>query len=150
MNQYLFQYCQKIVVISNDSKSVLLCKRKWEADYDGVFSFIGGKMETTDDGIIAWLKREKDEEVGENFKVKIFPTLSYNTFFRKKDGNAMILPHYLALHVEWGIVLSEEYSEYVWVEIEKLADLEPKIPNIPQVINQLLNQNILESDFIII
>jgi hypothetical protein len=38
----------------------------------------------------------------------------------------------------------------VWVEIEKLADLEPKIPNIPQVIDQLLNQNILESDFIII
>ena len=57
-------------------------------------------METTDDGIIARHKREKDEEVGENFKVKIFPTLSYNTFFRKKDGNAMILPHYLALHVE--------------------------------------------------
>jgi hypothetical protein len=64
-----------------------------------VFSFIGGKMETTDDGIIAGLKREKDEEVGENFKIKIFPNLSYNTFFRKKDGNAMILPHYLAVHI---------------------------------------------------
>ncbi len=57
-------------------------------------------METTDDGIIAGLKREKDEEVGTQFKVKIFHTLSHNTFFRKKDGNAMILPHYLAIHVE--------------------------------------------------
>jgi ADP-ribose pyrophosphatase YjhB (NUDIX family) len=150
MNQYLFQYCQKIVVISHDYKSALLCKRRWEADYDGVFSFIGGKMETTDDGIIAGLKREKDEEVGENFKVKIFPTLSYNTFFRKKDGNAMILPHYLALYIEWEIMLSEEYSEYRWIEIEKLADFEPKIPNIPEVITQLLNQNILASEFVII
>lgn len=47
-------------------------------------------------------------------------------------------------------MLSEEYSEYRWVEIEKLADFEPKIPNIPEIIAQLLAQNILASEFVII
>ena len=64
MEQYNFQYCQKIVVLSKDRTKVLLCKRKGEADYDGIFSFIGGKMETTDISIIEGLKREKDEETG--------------------------------------------------------------------------------------
>lgn len=150
MNQYLFQYCQKIVVLSSDQTKVLLCKRKWEADYDGVFSFIGGKMETTDDGIIAGLKREKDEEVGTQFKVQIFHTLSYNTFFRKKDGNAMILPHYLAIHVEWDIELNEEYSEYKWVAREELDHFSPMIPNIPEITEQLIKLGIIWTSSVII
>jgi hypothetical protein len=48
MENLLFQYCQKIVVYSQDGQSVLLCKRKGEADFDSVFSFIGGKMERSD------------------------------------------------------------------------------------------------------
>jgi hypothetical protein len=47
-------------------------------------------------------------------------------------------------------MLSDEYLEYRWIEIEKLADFEPIIPNMPLVIAQLLNHNILESDFTII
>ena len=49
MDPTLFQYCQKIAVLSNDRTSVLLCRRRGEADYDGVFSFIGGKLEVTDE-----------------------------------------------------------------------------------------------------
>lgn len=52
MPNYNFQYCQKLIVISPEKDTVLLCKRKGEADYDGVFSFIGGKMETSDISIM--------------------------------------------------------------------------------------------------
>jgi ADP-ribose pyrophosphatase YjhB (NUDIX family) len=52
MENLLFQYCQKIVVYSQDGQKVLLCKRKGEADFDGTFSFIGGKMERSDGGIL--------------------------------------------------------------------------------------------------
>lgn len=38
---------------------VLLAKRRGEADYDGVFSFIGGKLESTDGGLVQGLRREK-------------------------------------------------------------------------------------------
>jgi ADP-ribose pyrophosphatase YjhB (NUDIX family) len=98
-NKYNFQYCQKIVVFSQDFTKVLLCKRKDEADYNGVYSFIGGKMEATDEDIITAIQREKNEEVGENFKVKIYTEFSNNLIFKKKSGDYMILPHYLAIHV---------------------------------------------------
>ena len=138
MSELNFQYCQKIIVLSKDKNSVLLCKRKGEADYDGVFSFIGGKMENTDLSIIEGLKREKDEEVGTGFQILLYPTFSLNLLFRKKDGNPMILPHYLAVYEEGNIELNEEYSEFQWVEINKLNDFEPKISNIPETVNELL------------
>lgn len=136
---YHFQYCQKIVVLSADKTKVLLCKRRGEADYDGTFSFIGGKMETTDASILAGLKREKDEEVGVDFKVALYPHFSHNALFRKSDGNAMILPHYLAFHKSGEMDLrEEEYSEYQWVSLDELDIFEPKIPNIPETVRELL------------
>lgn len=147
MSNFNFQYCQKIVVLSKDKTKALLCKRKWEADYDGVFSFIGGKMETTDGSIVDGLKREKDEEVGEQFKAKLYPTYSTNMFFRKKDGNAMILPHYLAIHQEGEVKLNEEYSQYQRVDIKDLKTFEPKIANIPEIIEILLRlEKVIEDE----
>lgn len=136
---YNFQYCQKIVVLSKDKKKVLLCKRKGEADYDGVYSFIGGKMETSDNDIISSIKREKDEEVGENFKIELYPDYSNNLSYRKKSGDFMILPHYYARHLDGEIDLNEEYSDYKWVDIEELVYFEPKIKNIPDTVQILLN-----------
>lgn len=152
MSNLHFQYCQKIVVYSKDGQSVLLCKRKGEADYDGVFSFIGGKMETTDGAIIEGLKREKNEEVGEDFKIKIFPAFSTNEFFVKKDGNAMVLPHYYAIHESGDITLNEEYSEYQRVPLADITSFEPKIYTIPRSLNSLaLLQEILhKTEFVII
>jgi ADP-ribose pyrophosphatase YjhB (NUDIX family) len=145
-NKYNFQYCQKIVVFSQDFTKVLLCKRKDEADYNGVYSFIGGKMEATDEDIITAIQREKNEEVGENFKVKIYTEFSNNLIFKKKSGDYMILPHYLAIHVGGDIQLNEEYSEYQWVNITDLEQFEPKIKNIPESVNKLLKLKTIMGD----
>jgi len=138
MDKYNFLYCQKIVVFSTDMNSVLLCRRKGENDYDGVFSFIGGKMETSDGSFIAGLQREKNEEVGENFKIEIYPFFTTNLFFIKKSGEFMVLPHFYARHIKGEILLSDEYSEFQWVEIDKLINFEPKISSIPDTVNKLL------------
>lgn len=129
----LFQYCQKLIILSEDKTKVLLAKRKGEADYDGVYSFIGGKMETTDESIVAGMQREKDEEIGTNAKVKVLANETYNLLFRKKDGNSMILPHIAGIYVSGVIVLNEEYSDYQWIPINELAEFEPKIANIPEL-----------------
>ncbi len=152
MKKYNFQYCQKIVVFSRDKTKVLLCKRKGEEDYDNMFSFIGGKMETDDISIIEGLKREKNEEVGKMFKIKIYPLFSFNLLFKKKEGNSMVLPHYLAIYENGKINLNEEYSDYQWIEINKLKDFEPKIPTIPEAVNNLLKLEkiVEEKEFILI
>lgn len=130
---FLFQYCQKLVILSADKQSVLLAKRKGEADYDGTYSFIGGKMETTDKSIIDGMRREKDEEIGPSVKIKVLPNESYNVLFKKKDGNSMILPHIAGVFQSGEILLSDEYSDYKWVPFNELGSLEPKIDNIPEL-----------------
>ena len=153
MEKYNFQYCQKIIIVSQDKTKVLLCKRKEEKDYNGVFSFAGGKMETTDDSIIEGIKREKKEELGKKFKLKLFQTFSINVLFRKKDGSSMILPHYLAVHQGGEVNLnSSEYSECKWIKIDELEKFEPKIPNIPEMVRQILRLEKVsdEKDFIVI
>ena len=126
----LFQYCQKLVILSADRQSVLLAKRKGEADYDGVFSFIGGKMETTDTSFVAGMKREKTEEIGPNAVVAVLPDETRNVLFRKKDGNSMVLPHIAGVYVSGNITLNEEYSEYQWVPLAELEAFEPKIDSV--------------------
>jgi len=129
----LFQYCQKLVILSADRQSVLLAKRKGEADYDGVYSFIGGKMETTDEGLLAGMKREKDEEIGQAAKINVLPDETFNLFFRKKDGNTMVLPHIASIYVSGEIELNDEYSDYRWVPLVDIDGFEPKVPNITQL-----------------
>jgi 8-oxo-dGTP pyrophosphatase MutT (NUDIX family) len=130
-SKLLFQYCQKLVIFSADRKSVLLAKRKGEADLDGVFSFVGGKMETTDKTILDGIRREKNEEIGEAAKIRVLPDETSNLLFRKKDGNSMILPHIVGVFVSGDIVLNEEYGEYKWVPIVELDNFEPKVGNVP-------------------
>ena len=146
MNHLLFQYCPKIAVFSTERDSVLLCKRKGEADYDEVFSFIGGKMEVTDSSILAAVQREKTEEVGTDFKINLSLEYSVNVFFRKKDGSSMILPHFYAEYVGDQINLSDEYAEHKWVLLAELDAFEPKISNIPAITRQLALARAVVSD----
>ncbi len=146
MDKYSFQNCQKIVVLSEDKTRVLLCKRKGERDYDGVYSFIGGKMEITDSTIIDGMKREKEEEVGKDCNIFLYPAYNHTTLYRKNDGSYMLLPHYLAVYKGGNINLSDEYSEYKWVKLDELPDFEPKIPNITEVIDILLKLNSVLDD----
>jgi 8-oxo-dGTP pyrophosphatase MutT (NUDIX family) len=135
-----FQYCQKLVIVSADLKSVLLAKRKGEADYDSTYSFIGGKMETTDDTMLAGMEREKYEEIGMNAKVLVLPDETRNLLFRKKDGSAMILPHIAGIFKSGAIELNDEYSNYAWVPLAELTAFEPKIENIPSLTAWAVNK----------
>jgi 8-oxo-dGTP pyrophosphatase MutT (NUDIX family) len=135
--QLLFQYCPKIVVLSEDGTSVLLAKRQGEADHDGTYSFIGGKAETTDESLVAAMQREKNEEIGEGVRLHLCHAYSYNVLFRKKDGNSMVLPHHLAYYIDGEITLSDEYSGYQWVKLTDLPIFEPKIPNILEMVAKL-------------
>ena len=150
--KYCFQNCQKIVVFSQDGKNVLLAKRKDEADYNGTYSFIGGKMEEKDETIVAGMQREKNEEVGNDFKIKLYPVFTTVVYFHKKDGSNMVLPHYYAKHISGDVRLNEEYSEYKWVSLDEIKNFEPKIATIPKVVEDLLRLKPLmrEEDFVIL
>ena len=96
-------------------------------------------METTDENIIEGIKREKDEEVGESVQLEILSDYHPVTFFRKKDGNSMILPHYYAKYIGGEIMLNDEYSDYKRVKVHELDAFEPKIHTIPEMVDKLLH-----------
>lgn len=133
----LFQCCQKLVVINQETDSVLLARRKGEEDYDGVYSLIGGKMETTDDSIFDAIRREKIEEIGDDPVILIAEDISYNVLFTKKDGNSMILPHFYAEYEGGEISLGDEYSDYIWLLIDELDFFNPMIFTIPEAVRQV-------------
>jgi ADP-ribose pyrophosphatase YjhB (NUDIX family) len=132
----LFLYCPKLVVFSEDKQAVLLARRAKEDDYDGVFSLIGGKTETTDGGLLEGLKREKIEEIGADAHVTVCWRMScWQEWFQKSNGKTMVLPHHVALYRGGEITLNKsEYAEYRWVPLTELAAFKPLIPNIPQVV----------------
>lgn len=135
--KYNFQYCQKLVVFDNNGR-VLLARRKGEADYDGTYSFIGGKLEDQDGEPRKGVLREKREEIGNDVTILVAMDVSYNVFFRKKDGNSMVLSHLYAQYVDGVIELSDEYSDYKWVPQEDIATFEPKIETIPDAVKWAL------------
>lgn len=137
MDTTLFQYCQKIVIFSKDGTSVLLAKRRGEADYDGVFSFIGGKLESTDDGLVQGLQREKNEEIGPAARIAVVTGMSLNEYFIKSNGQAMVLPHYYARFLGGEITINEEYSEYKWIAVNEIDDFEPKIETVPRIVRSI-------------
>ncbi len=151
--EYHFQYCPKLVVFSQDGEQVLLAKRYGEADYDGTFAFIGGKLETTDESIDDGLRREKTQEVGTDCRIRVATQMPYTIRFVKSDGNMLLVPHHYAEFVGGDIRINpDEYSDYAWVKLSELEAFEPKIPNIPQMVQAVLRLKPLltQSDFITI
>lgn len=145
----LFQIPQKIVVFRNDGQEVMLARRKGEQDFNGVYAFIGGKIEKEDGSILTGLKREKDEEIGAEAVLNICPHTSYNVYFIKHDGNHTIVPHYYAEFVDGEITTNDEYDDIQWVSCDELAAFEPKVHNIPEVVEWAIKlRTILEpADF---
>jgi len=150
MSSNYFQVCQKLVIVSHDKTMVLLGKRNGESDYDGVFSFFGGKMETSDHSLIEGLRREKNEELGESCWINLYPKLSTNYIFHKNNGDYMVIPHYYAVFGGGQILISNEYSEYQWIHIDELDLFEPKISTIPEIVRKMLEMSIIidEEDMI--
>jgi hypothetical protein len=110
-------------------------------------------MQTTDSSIQTAMGREKNEEIGELAQVKVCLTIARPVLFHKKDGSQMIVPHHIAQFVGGKVVLSDdEYSEYKWAGLDQLQSFEPKVENIPELIDWALKLKVLltEKDFVIV
>jgi len=150
----LFQYCAKLIIFSADKSAVLLARRKGEADYDGTFTFIGGKTETTDGSLLAGIAREKVEEIGPDAKIKVCWTMScFQVWFQKQNGQVVALPHHVAIFEGGNIQLNPgEYDAYKWVPVAELNTFEPKIANIPDAVSaaQRLLAVLEPADFVVV
>jgi len=135
--KFNFQYCPKIIIF-NDKDEVLLCERKWEQDFDWIYSFPWWKREITDEKIEIWIKREIQEELWNDIKLKFYRLFNIEEEYVKKIWDIMILPHYFSYYVWWEIELNEgEYSEYRWVSIVDLKQINT-IPTVEKIVRAFI------------
>jgi 8-oxo-dGTP pyrophosphatase MutT (NUDIX family) len=147
-----FHYCPKQIIFSEDKKSILMARRAGEADYDGVYTFVGGKTETTDGNLLKGLKREKDEEIGTSARVKICWSFScYQAWYRKANGNYMVLPHHIGIFMGGTIDINKnEYDDYKWVPVEEIGEYNdipthaPALQNAQRLLAVLTNEDFEE------
>ena len=143
-SRFNFQYCPKIVIF-NTRKECLLCKRRWEQDFDGIFWFPWWKREITDQSIEAGITREIKEELGDSVVLQVYRLFNIEMEYVKKAGDTMILPHYLAIY-KWGdiVINPDEYSEYRWIEIDYIDSINT-IPTVKWIIKNFLSfQEVME------
>jgi len=130
--------CQKICIYNESDNTILLCKRHGEEDFDGVFSFPGGKMDDADKTMEDGIKRELLEELGGDLNYDLRMNIAINKEYTRKDGEYMVLPHYLAIYKGGEIEINQqEYSDYTWVGLEEVDDINC-IPNIKEIAQELI------------
>jgi 8-oxo-dGTP diphosphatase len=118
-------------IISREDGKILVLKRSSKDDYKpGVWETVGGGMDREETPKEA-LTREIQEETGLAVKVGG----PFNVFTFKKDtGEYKVGITFLCEYVSGDVVLSDEHSEYHWIDPEGFADLE-SVPSLHEEIS---------------
>jgi len=102
--------------IVNDRKELLLIKRQDnEIHCPGAWEVPGGRLEIGENPFDA-LRRETKEET--NLEIEILNPLRVN-FFERDDNQTITMISFLCRPISDSVVLSEEHSDYQWIDIDK-------------------------------
>ena len=106
-------------MIVNDGKLLILKRASNDVHKPGIWEIPGGRIKTGED-LILGLKRETKEETGLDIEVNREISVRH---FRRDDLQEIEMHIFLcnAINVR-DIKLSEEHSEYEWIEIEKCKE----------------------------
>jgi len=120
------QFYLTVKGIINRNGKILVLKRSMADDHlPGVWETPGGGMDEEENPQEA-LKREIKEEAG----LMVVIGKPFNVFtFRKDTGEFKVGVTFLCEYVSGDIVLSDEHSEYRFIEPQEFANL-PSIPSL--------------------
>jgi 8-oxo-dGTP diphosphatase len=108
-----FRNAAKAFIVSG-GKLLLLKRRPDDPHKPGAWDIPGGRLELGEDPFLG-LAREVGEET--KLKVKIIMPISVNHFVRD-DGQKITLTIYLCELSGGEISLSEEHTEYQWIDLK--------------------------------
>lgn len=117
-----FQVGVMAIIEHPDLEKVLLVKRSPNKDYlPGTWETPGGRLDQFESHIDG-LKREIKEETGIDIKV-IKPIKIFHIFRGEKTAkNELIGIEFLCKALSKEVILSEEHTEYKWVDKNSLLD----------------------------
>lgn len=109
-----FRNAAKAFIIK-DGKLLLLKRRPNDPHKPGAWDIPGGRLELGENPFEG-LKREAQEEI--KCDIKIIMPISVHNFVRD-DGQAITLTIYLCELTGGEIKLSEEHTEYKWIDLKE-------------------------------
>lgn len=107
-----FRIAVKAFIIK-DNKILLLKRRDNDVHMPSTWDIPGGRLEVAEDPYIG-LKRETKEE--SNLDIDILLPFDVHHFTRQ-DGQKITMIIFLCTLLSFDIVLSEEHTEYRWVDV---------------------------------
>ncbi len=137
-----------LVAIEKGEIEFLLIKRAEKEIYPNIWQMVTGKIEEGETAYQAAL-REIKEETGLEVK-EMWTVPNVNSFYSPNDDSIIFIPVFLALVNKKEVKLSEEHSDFKWVDSEKAIELLPwpGQKNSVRIIKEFLDGNKKYSEFL--
>lgn len=110
-----FRLSFKAAIINKEKEILLIKRRENDVHYPGGWEFPGGRVEIGEDPFEGF-KREVKEET--NLKINLIKPIKVKYFIRD-DGQKILMTTFLCKALNKEIKLSDEHTEYAWLNLEK-------------------------------
>ncbi len=119
-------YVAANAIISRNDGKILVLKRELNYDHDpDRWETVGGRLIQDIADVKTELKREIKEELGENFKCQVVAPFSTYNFYRGGDKSKELVGiDYVCFYKEGEVNLSDEHTEYKWVDPEDFLEMD--------------------------
>jgi 8-oxo-dGTP diphosphatase len=126
LNMKDFRVAAKAFIVK-DGKLLVIKRRPNDVHKPGQWDIPGGRMEPGENPMEG-LIREVQEEASITIKTVIPFDVHH---FTRDDGQVITMIIFLCLHTDGEIKLSEEHTEYKWVDMQKEPELLPDWIKVP-------------------
>lgn len=105
-------------------EQILITKRSSNRDHDpNKWECVSGRFNQNFATVEDELTREVKEELGQEFEFEIIAPISFYHFYRGNDSNSeMVGINFICNYLSGEIKLSEEHTDYKWINPDALPD----------------------------
>lgn len=114
-----FRIAVKSFIVNNNNELLLIKRRENDVHFPGAWEIPGGRLEPGEDPIQGLIRETKEET---NLDIEVLNSMQVLHFTRQdKENITMII--FLAKPLSKNIKLSEEHTEYVWININEAKSI---------------------------
>lgn len=109
-----------------NGEKLLITKRSEDRDHDaGKWECVSGRFEQNFSSVEDELIREVREELGERFQFELIAPVSFYHLYRaNRKEDELVGGNYICEYLGGDVTLSNEHTEYKWLEPEKILKLD--------------------------
>jgi dATP pyrophosphohydrolase len=107
--------------IINNEQQFLLLKRSENRIYPGIWQMVSGHIEKKDTAVETAIRELKEETGLKPLRLWVAPNI--NSFYMPEDDSITLIPVFAAQVEDVDVKISEEHTEYKWLNSEEAKKL---------------------------